>query len=56
MPLQHVYGGGVGNNGDTEGEYKEKVISYESSFTSQVYYGTRNFIISFSYKLFLYPK
>lgn len=44
----HVYGGGVGNNGDTEGEYKEKVISYESSFTSQVYYGTRNFIISFS--------
>ena len=44
----HVYGGGVGNNGDTVGEYKEEVISHESSFTSQAYYGTKYFTISFS--------
>ncbi len=44
----HVYGGGVFNNGDTVAEYKENFISHESNFSSQAYYGTRNFIISFS--------
>jgi hypothetical protein len=44
----HVYGGGVDNDGDTVGEYKEEVISHERNFSSQAYYGTKYFTISFS--------